>query len=115
MADEFIDSTAWKSMRQRILERDKHLDQIRWRYGKKVPAQVVHHILPREYFPEYRLVPWNLISLSKETHDAMHDRLAHRLTDDGWNLLERTLRRNNIIIEVERLEQIKPRTPARSR
>lgn len=111
MADEFINSKAWEEMRRRVLERDMHIDRIKWRYGKKVPAEVVHHIMPREFFPEFRLEPWNLISVSKATHDGMHDRLSHRLTDSGWELLQRTMRKNNIRVEEERLEQIKPRPP----
>lgn len=88
-------------MRARILSRDKYLDQELKRVGKLKPAEVVHHILPREDFPEYEWKEWNLISLTKKTHNAMHDRTTNALTARGKELMRRTARKNNIEIPEE--------------
>ena len=56
------------------------------------PAQTVHHIFPREDFPEYSLASWNLISLTNEVHNKMHDRNTRELTEAGKDLLRRTAR-----------------------
>ena len=56
------------------------------RYGRRVPANMVHHIYPAEVFPEYQWCEWNLISLSNESHNMMHDRDSHQLTDIGISL-----------------------------
>ena len=57
---------------------------------------MVHHIFPRDEFPEYTWEPWNLISLSQEQHNTLHDRTTGQLTPAGVELLKRTARRNGI-------------------
>lgn len=52
-------------------------------------ANTVHHILPREQYPEYQWEPWNLVALSAKTHDQMHDRVTGSLTDAGKVFLRR--------------------------
>ena len=89
----------WERMREFILARDQYLDQEAKRYGKRVEAQVVHHIFPREFFPQYAFDEWNLISLSNKTHDEMHDRTSHLLTMKGFELMLRTARKEKIQIE----------------
>ena len=76
-------SKRWQTKRAKILRRDKYLCQESLRYGKRVDATTVHHILPAEFFPEYQWEDWNLISLSAEAHNKMHDRDTHMLTDAG--------------------------------
>lgn len=56
----------------------------------------MHHIFPREFFPEYQWESWNLISLTKEMHNSLHDRTTDRLTLDGIALLRRTARKMHI-------------------
>ena len=73
----------WERLREFVLARDQDLDQEAKRYGKRMEAQVVHHIFPREYFPQYAFDEWNLISLSQQKHEAMHDRLTGKLTPLG--------------------------------
>lgn len=89
----------WARLRGAILARDNYLDQVMRRYGKNVGADTVHHIFPREYFPEYTFAEWNLISVSRATHNALHDRETHKLTAKGWDLLKRTARKNNIELD----------------
>lgn len=78
------------------MRRDGYMCQLSKRYGKYVQAQVVHHIFPRDEFPEYQYEPWNLISLTIEQHQRMHDRTNGLLSKDGIDLLRKTARKNGI-------------------
>lgn len=97
----FYNSGVWSYARNRVLRRDAFLCQMSKRYGKFRPAKVVHHIFPLEYYPEYRLKEWNLISLSVEWHEKLHDRTGHRLSYEGWRLLEKTAAKNKITLTRE--------------
>lgn len=88
----------WVAKRKHILKRDKYLDRYLWRYGKIKNADIVHHIFPKEDFPEYQWEDWNLISVSRSTHNLLHDRDSCRLTQKGQELLVSTARKNNIEI-----------------
>ena len=57
---------------------------------------MVHHIFPREQFPEYQWELWNLISLTNEMHNKMHDRSTSKLTAEGMRLLVRTAKKQGI-------------------
>lgn len=83
-------------LRDSVLRRDKYIDQERKRYGVAVPAEVVHHIFPKDDFPQYATEPWNLISLSRSTHNAMHVRDTQELSEKGKELLRRTCRKHHI-------------------
>ena len=95
---ELFNSKRWQRLRAAVLRRDAYLDQVAKRYGKRITADTVHHIFPREYFPEYVLASWNLISVSTATHNRLHDRTGHYLTRDGLILLERTAREQKIFL-----------------
>lgn len=66
------------------------------RFGKLKQAEVVHHVFPRELFPEYELELWNLISLTRAEHNKLHDRETDELTPEGIELLKRVARKNGI-------------------
>ena len=93
---DFYDSKKWIEKKSRILRRDGYMCQISKRYGKMIPAELVHHIFPLDEFPEYALADWNLISVSWKVHNALHDRQTNGLSEEGRQLLERIARRNNI-------------------
>lgn len=76
----------WQQLRRQILRRDGYQCQEAKRYGISRPAEIVHHIWPAEDYPEYAYSTWNLISLSAEAHDAMHDRSTKALTAKGHAL-----------------------------
>lgn len=78
--DLFYKSARWKKLREKVLRRDGYMCQISKRYGIARKAQTVHHIFPREEFPEYQWCTWNLISLSTEAHNKLHDRNKDALT-----------------------------------
>ena len=83
-------SKRWKRLRKSILRRDKYKCRQSLRYGITREANTVHHIWPAEEFPEYAWCPWNLISLSADQHDAMHDRFSGKLTELGESWRRRT-------------------------
>lgn len=89
----FYKTTRWRAKREKILRRDGYLCQESKRYGKLIPADTVHHIFPRDEFPEYSLEGFNLISLSAKAHDEMHDRTSGKLSAKGADLLRRTCRK----------------------
>lgn len=96
-------SRRWVKLREAVLKRDGYSCQIAKRYGKMIQANTVHHIFPADEFPEYAFKPWNLISLSAEAHNMMHDRTTNELTDTGKDLLKRTARKNDVLIPVRYL------------
>ena len=93
---DFYDSKKWIEKKRRIMRRDGYMCQVSKRYGKMIPAELVHHIFPLDEFPEYALCDWNLISVSWKVHNALHDRQTNGLSEEGRQLLERIARRNNI-------------------
>ena len=94
--EQFYVSKKWKRKRNAILRRDEYRCQLSKRYGKNETAEVVHHIFPIEEYPQYALMNWNLISLSRTMHNTLHDRSTNKLTEEGINLMERTARRQKI-------------------
>ena len=81
----------WLRLRQRVLREAGYRCQFMRRYGKRVEARHVHHIWPVEDFPEYAWARWNLIALSQEAHNMMHDRGTGKLTSVGESLRRRTI------------------------
>lgn len=96
MRGNFYTSKKWLRKREHILRRDKYIDQILKRYGKMREGNIVHHIFPRDQFPEYEFCDWNLITVSLATHNTLHDRNTNALTDEGMRLLIRTARKQGI-------------------
>ena len=94
--DPFYLSTRWRKKRDRILRRDSYLCQVSKRYGKMRAATTVHHIFPRDEFPEYEWQDWNLIAVCTEAHDTLHNRANGRLSAAGIDLANRTARRIDI-------------------
>ena len=91
-------SKDWKRKREFILKRDGYQCQLAKQEGLRVEADTVHHIFPREDYPEYQWCEWNLISLNSSVHDSLHYRQNNELTQEGIDLLIRTARKYNIPI-----------------
>lgn len=81
----------WRNLRESILRRDGYQCREAARYGISAEATTVHHVWPVEDYPEYAWAPWNLISLSRANHNAMHDRDRDVLTDLGERWRRRTI------------------------
>lgn len=90
MNDELYKSKRWEKLRQSILRRDKYMCQYSKRYGKCVPATMVHHIFPVQEYPQYAFASWNLISLCSAAHEKMHSKSNDKLTAIGLELQRRT-------------------------
>lgn len=73
------------------MRRDGYRCQLSKRYGKSVPADLVHHIYPVDEFPEYAFEPWNLVAVSRASHNKLHDRDSDKLTAEGIALMRRTI------------------------
>lgn len=61
-----------------------------------VEAEVVHHIFPREQFPEYQWSLWNLISITAENHRQLHEKYGNKLTPVGERLRAEVAAREGI-------------------
>lgn len=94
--DPFYKGRRWGKIRAAVLARDGYVCQESKRYGKMVDADTVHHVFPREEFPEYQYDMWNLVALCSARHDEMHDRVTGRLTEKGKELLRRIARRYGV-------------------
>lgn len=79
-------SKRWTAKRRRILRLDGYRDRIAARYGRTREANTVHHIYPVDNYPEYQWCDWNLISVSEETHNKLHNRETGELTAEGERL-----------------------------
>ena len=96
----FYDTRRWEMLRQSVLRRDGYMCQDRKRYGKMVQATQVHHIFPREQFPQFQWCAWNLIALCNDAHNEMHYRTDRKLTPKGADLLRRTALKQGISEDV---------------
>lgn len=90
-SDEFIWSEQWRRKAHSILRRDGYIDQyILKTTGRMIEANLVHHILPRDEFPQYAMEDWNLISLNKRTHSRIIHTIKGKLTNEGRKLMMET-------------------------
>lgn len=83
-------SQKWKNKRAHILRLDGYVDQYAKRWGRTLDAVIVHHIYPAAEYPEYAWEDWNLISISRRTHELLEDRKTGELTEAGRKLMENT-------------------------
>lgn len=96
-SDQFIWSKKWRDKSHKILRRDNYLDQyVLKTEHRMIPADMVHHILPREDFPQYAMEDWNLIAVSKQTHNRILHTIKGKLTRAGKALMYETAWRNGI-------------------
>ena len=82
-AKAFYKNKKWLHKREHILRRDGYKCQEAKQYGQHEEATTVHHIYPREEYPELSYTDWNLISVSDKRHDTFHDRTTGNLTERG--------------------------------
>ena len=84
-------SGTWKKKRAHILRLDGYRDRVAAMYGRSGDADTVHHIYPAEEYPEYEWMDWNLISVSRATHNRLENRKTGELTKEG-RMLQRLIR-----------------------
>ena len=83
-------SLKWQRLRASVLREAGYRCQYFKRFGRRVEATHVHHAWPAEDYPEYAWERWNLVALSQEAHNMMHDRVTGKLTAAGEALRRRT-------------------------
>jgi 5-methylcytosine-specific restriction endonuclease McrA len=77
--DRFYHTPAWRALRERILKRDHFYCQPCKRAGRFfVPANTVHHIIPRDLAPELEMDAGNLEAICSGCHNKEHPEKAFR-------------------------------------
>lgn len=95
--ERFIHSKTWKIKRQNILRRDGYIDQyVKRTTGQIQPGHIVHHILPKEQFPQYALADWNLMTVGTYTHRAVLHTKTGKLSKAGEALMRETAAMNGV-------------------
>lgn len=79
----FYQSKKWIKKKNKVLRKYNYECQESARFGKRVLADVVHHIYPLESYPTLALVEWNLLPLTNEKHNSFHSRKDHSITKAG--------------------------------
>ena len=74
MDSRFYNSRTWRNKRKEILIRDNNECQICKGDGRVSKASVVHHIKELEQRPDLALVSFNLQSVCRNCHEALHGR-----------------------------------------
>lgn len=83
----FYHSARWEHTKRIVMRRDGYKDKVAARYGKMIPAELVHHIIPLDEAPDLALDLHNLIAVSQATHNRLHN------PDGSLSLLGKNLRR----------------------
>lgn len=98
--EKFLHSNDWKRTREQILRRDGYMDQyVKATTGRIISGNIVHHILPKEKFPQWALSDWNLITVSENTHRHILHNKNGALTKAGEALMRETAERNHIDLQ----------------
>ena len=66
----------WRRKSEQIKRRDGYMCRECRRFGKRRPAEIVHHIKPVEEWPELAYIDANLISLCRKCHNKKHPEKA---------------------------------------
>ena len=100
-SDDILKTRKWQEKSRKILRRDKYIDQyLLQKKGIIRNATLVHHILPRDKFPQYTFMDWNLISVSFDTHlKILHNRFNGELTNEGKQLMRETAYMNGVKLQ----------------
>jgi 5-methylcytosine-specific restriction endonuclease McrA len=78
----------WKKLRSAVLKRDGYACLQCGRKGERTTANTVHHIIPG---PEGFYDMNNCVSLCRQCHEAMHDKMSNKLTELGESWKQRKL------------------------
>src|SRR5690625_514598 len=81
--DTFYQGKKWLRKRQVVLKLYDYQCQETKQYGKTASAEVVHHIYPREQYPELEYVTWNLLPITSDHHNKFHDRVNDEIIGRG--------------------------------
>lgn len=99
--DTFYHNPKWESLRDSVLRQDGYMCTRCHAKGKIIQAAHVHHIFPRETYPQYQYERWNLTSLCRICHNEMHNRYSGELSKAGRILLQTTALKQNIKVNMK--------------
>ena len=85
--DKFYKSNKWVALRNTALIRDKYMCQCCKANNRYTNASCVHHIFPKDSYPQYSYELWNLMSLCDKCHDEMHNHYTGELSKKGMLFL----------------------------
>ena len=85
MKDKNIYGKKWQRIRSMVLKRDGYMCRECRRYGKRVPAEHVHHVAHAEDDPTRIYDLDNLISLCAKCHNKAHPEKAIRAAKSKYN------------------------------
>lgn len=100
-ADKFYKDKKWRRIRANALIRDEYKCQDCLANGKRVNAECVHHIFPRDTYLEYQYEMWNLISLCDKCHDEMHNHFTGDLSKKGMLYLRALAAERGIKVDMK--------------
>lgn len=107
MSDNIYKSKRWQALKRSILKRDKYIDQLEIRKGKLKSAEVVHHIIPVSYSDLLKYECDNLISLSRASHNKLHNRNSDALSVEGFAFALSAWRKSQRLKNIITLEELK--------
>ncbi len=87
---DFYHTPRWERLKRSVLAENKYMCQECKKKGIFMSAEHVHHIFPREQYPEYAFERWNLIPLCRKCHNEMHNRYTNELSKRGEFLRKET-------------------------
>lgn len=73
----------WIKFRDRIMREHDYLCQESLRYGRRVQAEMVHHIYPVSEYPELEFEKWNCLPILNKIHNTFHDRTNDKIVGQG--------------------------------
>lgn len=80
----------WKNLRQYVMTKYNGLDIYQlYKYHRAVPADTAHHIQPAAEKPERFYSDQNLIPVSRQSHEEIHNRYKHERQADVIKELQR--------------------------
>lgn len=81
--DPFYKTKKWRKKRAVMFRKYKYLCQETRRYGTDTDAEVLHHIYPKEEYPELAYEDWNLLPVTNKKHNTFHNREDNSITAKG--------------------------------
>lgn len=81
--DPFYKTKRWRKKRAASFRKHEYLCQETRRFGLDEDAEVLHHIYPREQYPELEWEDWNLLPVTNKKHNTFHNRDDNTITAKG--------------------------------
>lgn len=87
--DPFYKTPKWRKARKKSFRDNDYLCQESLRFGRRVEAEMGHHVFPLSEYPELAYEPWNILPVTFKRHNTFHNRKDDSLTEKGKYWQER--------------------------